>query len=159
MTPRRQDPGSPADPWILLFAGVSKDGARRAEFVYLDAVAQGFDVVLFDGSGYEYPQLPEDVRENAKGRFVDYSVAEMKTFGARLSKLGKTSIGRMIRRIGSLGRGRAGWRLIRRRVQVLAEAASTPERIIYCDDWAVVPAWHSTRLWPMAPASPLLSDQ
>jgi hypothetical protein len=143
----------PVAPWLLIFAGVTMDGARRAEAVCRDASRRDLSIVLFDGVGHEFETGQEGISSDTRSIVVDYSEEERATPAARLSTMGRSGRGatptlrRMVGRFGGLGRGRSGWLLVKPTVLDLA-LGEPPTQIVYCDESSFVSAWHSARIWP-----------
>jgi hypothetical protein len=143
----------PVAPWLLIFAGVTMDGARRAEAICRDASRRDLSIVLFDGVGYEFETSQEGSSSDARSIVVDYSEEERAAPAARLSTIGRSGRGatptlrRMVGRIGGMGRGRSGWLLVRPTVLDLS-LGEPPTQIVYCDESSFVSAWHSARIWP-----------
>lgn len=161
MRPRRTPAAEAASPhresdWILVFAGVTPAGMRRAVSVVRWAEQRALGVVLFTAFPLDFPT--ERPASSPDLSVVDYSEEEKSTITARLatfSPASRSAWSRIVRGIGKLMRGYAGWNLISPSVRQL-RAGPDPCAILFCDDFAIVPAWHAARVWPNVPVQDAL---
>lgn len=170
LKPGQLNLGLIGDPWLLVLGGVTRQGNRRARRAVSTALDSGLDVVWFDGhdqtDGGTMQRAPVEP-QSPGGRLVivDFHEAEARTMSSRL-RLGHTlranTVRRWIwrhflRRIGSLLRPRACWTTIRPDIRVLSRH-TTPDSIVYGDDFAITSAWYTARIWETVPVHPALQN-
>lgn len=146
---------APATSWVLVIAGVTPLGRRRAVRAVSHALDAGQKVVVIDG---QVPALSaEDLDSADPSRVTVYSfgVEERRRLAARLTEPASNarrgrlwrSVGR---RVGTVLRPWAVWSRARSAIRSLSRQAS-PERIVCCDESSITTAWKATRIWPGVP--------
>ena len=144
-----------ATPWVLVIAGITPLGRRRAVRAVRHALDSGESVVVIDG------QVPafgvDDLAGTGEGRVAVHSfgVEERSGLAARLTepvageKRGRLwrSVGR---RLGILFRPVAVWSRARDAIRPLA-GGPAPDRIVCCDEASITTAWKASRIWPGVP--------
>jgi len=170
LPPGSINPGQIGEQWVLIFGGVTRQGNRTARRTAAEVLAAGLDVVWFDGFVEKFPdgddRVPLDV-ETIKGRLtiVEFEQAEARSLASRLragKTMGSNVVTKLIwrlftRRLGSILRPRACWRVVRPDVVALSQQAGPPESVVYGDDTSITSAWHAARIWPEVRVSTSLS--
>jgi hypothetical protein len=145
-------------PWVLVFAGVTPLGRRRAQRIVAAQVRLGRNVVIFDGHvpPIDMPDFSEllpprrilirqfgaDERRRLASRLVRREPSTLLTSGALWRHVG--------RRLGTLLRPSAVWATVRSRVHEL-QAAPGPVEIFCCDEPSITSAWRASRIWRGVP--------
>lgn len=154
MTPMPTGAGD-ASPWVLVIAGITPLGRRRAVRAVEHALDAGESVVVIDT---QVPALGvDDLAATGDGGVTVHSfgVEERRGLAARLTeptageKRGRVwrSVGR---RLGILFRPVAVWSRARGAIRHLA-GGPAPDRIVCCDEASITTAWKASRIWPGVP--------
>lgn len=141
-------------PWVLVIAGVTPLGRRRALRAVEHALETGENVVVIDGQVpalIAYELAPSDSHRV----FVhSFGVDERTGLAARLTEPGSKRRGRVWRavglRTGVMLRPMAVWSRAKTAVRPL-EDGPAPVRIVCCDETSITTAWKSARIWPGVP--------
>ncbi len=141
-------------PWVLVIAGVTPLGRRRALRAVDRALETGENVVVIDA---QVPALragdlaPSDAHRVSVHSF---GLDERTGMAARLTEPGGKRRGRVWRavglRTGVMLRPMAVWSRAKPAIRPL-EGGSAPVRIVCCDEAAITTAWKSARIWPGVP--------
>jgi hypothetical protein len=142
-------------PWVLVIAGITPLGRRRAVRAVEHALDAGDSVVVIDG---QVPALGLDDLAGAGDERVSvysFGIEERSGLAARLTepnaaeKRGRVwrSVGR---RLGILFRPVAVWSRARVALRPLA-GGPAPDRIVCCDEASITTAWKASRIWPGVP--------
>ena len=155
--------------WILLLGGTTRVGNRRARRLVVELTKLGASVMWVDGFVETVPgaqgRVPIDgvplghkveILE-VKSEFVAASRHSLSALTepllVRLAKTGSraSSLARRFatftRRLENLGRGRRFWSVVRRNLDEVG-LGEPPTAVLYCDDSALLAAWHLARRWP-----------
>lgn len=139
-------------PWVLVIAGVTPLGRRRAVRAVAHALDAGENVVVIDG---HVPALgSDDLARTDAHRVSVYSfgIDERGALPARLTEPnGSVRRGRIWRtvgrRVGTMLRPLAVWSRAKVAIRSLADGPA-PDRIVCCDEASITTAWKSSRIWP-----------
>ncbi|HEY6634291.1 MAG TPA: hypothetical protein VI141_01610 [Acidimicrobiia bacterium] len=142
-------------PWVLVIAGITPLGRRRATRAVESALNAGESVVVIDG---HVPALGPDDLGRADGRRVSmysFGIEERGGLAARLTEPdGSARRGRVWRsvgrRLGVLFRPLAVWSRAKVAIRPLADGPG-PDWIVCCDEPSITTAWKASRLWPGVP--------
>jgi hypothetical protein len=162
-SPGALDSGVIGNRWVIVFGGVSRQGNRRSRRTAASALRAGLDVVWFDGFEETYTGSEERVAlDGPEGAahlvVVGIQAAENLTFAGRLRTGGpflrnpitKALWKVLFRRLGTLLRARACWKVVRDDVHALADL-DDPAMLFYGDDYAITSAWYAGKIWTRPP--------